>query len=600
MAIVKTIEKAESKIKSNEHLFAAIEYITRKEKASLISYNLCPESTPSELTRFFDETRELFGKNKGILAHHLVQSFDKYDNITPELAHKIGKELMEKCFPDFQVVVTTHIDGACIHNHFIINSVSMINGKKFYDNKKTINAIRRVSDELCYKNNLKVIEHKGRYSRIDESTYRLAREGKSWKFNLADDLDEALEKCNTKDKFVDFFTERNYEIKYSDNHIVFRKVGEKKSIRVDTLAKQFGDKYKKDNIDKKLGVESKVEKKKIEYKSPLPSLDSFNEQAKQNWKKYEKKYGKKIKVQNKKFFNRFVFTKNPLLFTIRLILYIFNHSKKNVHKQSVNQSKRYKIKTNVDYSKMQKTLSNVPYRTLTQTMGNVAQIKLYSWQLAQIFDAEILCHAKIDMQTGVALVTLKEHSLDRVANVLGLQNPDELIQQAETIRNRKIYRKLKTSEDKIEYLIVNKAQIDELSYRCVEFASFKKAEDKFNIAFSVKDKDKIMNILYPNKTEEPGTPTFVQKNAAINRRLKKQSEETGEKLCYKVVVLSEYKALKNTDIDFAVFRKDDGKFNVVFLEHSREDINTALKKAKSKGDVTATKGVANQNSKISP
>lgn len=149
-------------------------------------------------------------------------------------------------------------------------------------------------------------------------------------------------------------------------------------------------------------------------------------------------------------------------------------------------------------------------------------------------------------------------------------------------------------------MIVNKAQIDELSYRCIEFASFKKSEDKFNIAFSEKDKDKIMNILYPNKTEEPGTPTFVQKNAAINRRLKKQSEETGEKLCYKVVVLSEYKALKDTDIDFAVFRKDDGKFNVVFLEHNREDINTALKKAKPKGDVTATKGVANQNPKISP
>src|SRR5699024_12512650 len=40
------------------------------------------------------QTRELFSKNDGIQAHHVIQSF-KPDEVTPEKANQVGLELAE-------------------------------------------------------------------------------------------------------------------------------------------------------------------------------------------------------------------------------------------------------------------------------------------------------------------------------------------------------------------------------------------------------------------------------------------------------------------------------------------------------------------------
>ncbi|MBR5422916.1 MAG: relaxase/mobilization nuclease domain-containing protein, partial [Clostridia bacterium] len=58
-----------------------------------------------------------FGKEGGILAHHAYQSF-KPDEVTPDLAHKIGVETAKKMWgDDFEVIVATHMGSHCIHNH---------------------------------------------------------------------------------------------------------------------------------------------------------------------------------------------------------------------------------------------------------------------------------------------------------------------------------------------------------------------------------------------------------------------------------------------------------------------------------------------------
>ena len=210
MAVVKTINKDPKKqmsnrMTSNVHIFNALNYITRKDKTTpeLTYCNLTNSNfTNWETTKFFQQTRKMYDKDNKILAHHLVQSFAVNDKLTPELANKIGRELIHKCFPDMQVVMTTHIDGKCLHNHFIINSVSPIDGHKFLDNMKTVRMIRRVSDELCYKYGLNVIENPQQTCRLDDATFRKAIEGKSWKFNLVNDIDKALEDCKTKEEFI--------------------------------------------------------------------------------------------------------------------------------------------------------------------------------------------------------------------------------------------------------------------------------------------------------------------------------------------------------------------------------------------------------------
>ena len=358
---------------------------------------------------------------------------------------------------------------------------------------------------------------------------------------------------------------------------MFHKNGEAKSIRADTLAKQFGNKYCKASIDKALGLQFvKPKKKKYKEENQKRVFEEMEQEAKNQWERYEKRYSDKVKVTSNKYFENLTFFKNPFEFTLNLLKHIFLNSKKTVHKNVIKQNLKYTVRQTTDYKKMRKRISNVPYRELTGTLGNTAQIKLYSFQLAKLFNDGILCYANVDMVTGVAMVTVKEHNLQRIANVLGLESADSLITQADTIRNRKTYSRLKRSGKKLEYLMVNKNQIDILNFKCVQFAKFQKSEDKFNIVFLENDKDRILNLLYPNKSTEPTAPTFVQVNSQINRRLKKQSEETGEKLCYKVISSKQYDLIKNSDIDYAVFKKENGSYNLVFLESNSNNINNIL------------------------
>ena len=126
------------------------------------------------------------------------------------------------------------------------------------------------------------------------------------------------------------------------------------------------------------------------------------------------------------------------------------------------------------------------------------------------------------------------------------------------------------------YLRVSAEQVQALHERCVTFACYEKG-DNFNIAFAPEDKKKILDILYPNREEKTGENTFFKRNAAINRQIKNKAIETGEKICYKVVYANQYKQLRNTALEFAVFRTKDGKYNVVFLESQKTAIEAALR-----------------------
>jgi hypothetical protein len=154
--------------------------------------------------------------------------------------------------PNYQVVVATHVDRDHIHNHFIINSVNPQTGYKWHDNKDTVRHLREVSDELCRKYGLSVIDENTK-SGIDQTTYQLAVKGKSWKVDLVKDLDEAILTCKSKLDFIDYLNKRDYKVRYKDIHITITKQGEKKGIRVDTLARQFGEKYTKENLEKAMG-----------------------------------------------------------------------------------------------------------------------------------------------------------------------------------------------------------------------------------------------------------------------------------------------------------------------------------------------------------
>ena len=193
MATVKSVKSA---IKSSDYVAKSISYILSPEtksgnekcfKATCLN---CANGGAEELAKQFYEIRRAYNKDSERLAHHYVQSFSPNENITPELAHKLGVELAEKIAPEYQVIVSTHIDKDHIHNHFLINSVSMETGSKWLGNKATLKNMREQSDRLCRKYGLSVIDETTGLSGIDQTTQKLAEKGKSWKVDLCHALDE--------------------------------------------------------------------------------------------------------------------------------------------------------------------------------------------------------------------------------------------------------------------------------------------------------------------------------------------------------------------------------------------------------------------------
>ncbi len=104
-------------------------------------------------------TKAQYQDESKIVCYHGFQSFQQGE-VTPEQAHEIGVKLAQKMWGDrFQAIVATHLNTNCLHNHFVVNSVSYTDGKHYHDNKKNLRLLRQRSDELCREYALSVIEN---------------------------------------------------------------------------------------------------------------------------------------------------------------------------------------------------------------------------------------------------------------------------------------------------------------------------------------------------------------------------------------------------------------------------------------------------------
>lgn len=585
MAYCKTVKKT---ITSETYLYEALSYVTNPEKASQVSFVteniVIPDNDVLSIETAYRRTRNIANKNTGILAHHFVQSFADYDNVTPELAHQIGLEFIKNNLSKYQVTLATHIDGNHIHNHFIINSVSPVDGLKFKGNKTTVRALRQASDDLCIKYNLSVIEKgtQSKYNILDNETLQCAKKGTSWKVQLVKDLDSAFDNCKTKNDFIDFMKNKNYAIKWTEKNITFQKDGVNKGIRADTLAKQFGAKYSKSSIEYKLNIVNQHKNIEEKSKNQISSFEykryQLNKFAVSEWKRQEKINQKNtIPYSYTPKFNKVLYAKSPLDFTIRLICYMFMSRKKKQCVRYRNDYKdTYKVKSYSDVKNKKQYVSNVNYNTLINSAGNTVQLKMYSWQIAKLLDNNILFSSKVDLSTGTALITVKDFDVERISKILNV--PYETLKtQSNLINNRKIKYNISKQNGTTEYLVIPKELLNKLkSYKNIEFSSSsRKKDNKFLISFNSNDKNKILSILYPNRQEQ-NKDSFYLKNLKVNREIKKQAQETNQKVCYKIVVNSQYKKLRNTDINFAVFIQKDGKYNIVYLESDKQKVNKVL------------------------
>ena len=245
-----------------------------EEQVFVTGINCYKETALQEMV----STKRKFRKEKGIVAYHAFQSF-KEGEVTPEIAHEIGVKLAEELWGDkFEVVVSTHLNTNHIHNHFVINSVSFIDGKKYRDNRETYALMRIKSDELCREYNLSVLKADLLGKRkIDYSKYYSSYIQKSNYYTLVkDDVDFAIKQAYSYKNFEKILKEMGYAITIRANKISLCRPPYKRNIRIE---RAFGQEYTIKNIEERIIA---TEKKIV----PFP-------EAYTNFKKYKSKRGKK-------------------------------------------------------------------------------------------------------------------------------------------------------------------------------------------------------------------------------------------------------------------------------------------------------------------
>lgn len=163
------------------------------------------------------KNRQEPNNDRNVLAYQIRQSFAPEDNIPPEEANRLGMELARRFFGDnHQLVVCTHIDtlesGGVIHNHIYANSTTLDCSRKFDNEKDSSFKVQELSDELCRKNGLSVVEEKGD-SGVDYGTYLDKKNGVDWKAIFKADIDELIPQCKNIDQLKQGLRDKGYSLR---------------------------------------------------------------------------------------------------------------------------------------------------------------------------------------------------------------------------------------------------------------------------------------------------------------------------------------------------------------------------------------------------
>ena len=265
-------------------LHNVIEYVEADYKTEEQYYvsgiNCSPETALEEMKI----TKEQFGKTTGILGFHAFQSFAEGE-VTPEQCHAIGVRLAEEMWGDrFEVVVSTHLNSNHYHNHFVINSVSFKDGKRYYDKRETYAELRRLSDSLCEEYGLSVIQEKPcRNSKINYSNYQKNANNRVNYYSIAkQDLDRAIGMATSYYDFEDLMKAMDYELIYRSNKLSIRRSPYKKNIRIE---RYFGNEYSIDRITQRI---------EEEHINRIPFIEEYGNKPKQKADYYKRRKPKGI------------------------------------------------------------------------------------------------------------------------------------------------------------------------------------------------------------------------------------------------------------------------------------------------------------------
>lgn len=236
---VRDKEKTTKKPEQAGSLEEAIDYALNRKKTETAVFE---DGIGCTCETAFDDmaaTKKRFHKTGGVQGYHLIQSFAEGE-VTPELAHLIGLELTEAVLKgQFEAVITTHLNTRHYLNHIVFNSVSMEDGHKYHSNSRSYyEEIRRISDGLCRKYGLSVIQTNGKG--MSYAQWQAERKGRpSWRTGIRMDIREAVQMSFTWKQFLHQMEAKGYDWKLGRKYISLKAPGMERYVRLKSLGENY-------------------------------------------------------------------------------------------------------------------------------------------------------------------------------------------------------------------------------------------------------------------------------------------------------------------------------------------------------------------------
>ena len=253
-------EKQDMDGKEAQGLSDVIEYAVQQQKTGkavesegetvmrqfVSGVNCSPSTARDEMIA----VKKRFGKEGGTVAYHGYQSFAPGE-ATPELAHEIGLALAKKLWGEkYQVLVATHLDRENhLHNHFVVNTVSFVDGIKYHRTEQDYFDMQRESDRLCREYGLSVIENPQRGKSKHYGEWRAEQEGRPTYLSLIKaDVDTAIRQSMTERQFFYHLRQMGYDVKVGKD-ITVRPPNYPRGRK---LMRNFGEDYSMENIRRRI------------------------------------------------------------------------------------------------------------------------------------------------------------------------------------------------------------------------------------------------------------------------------------------------------------------------------------------------------------
>lgn len=235
------------------------DYVRQDEKIKQPFYvtglNCLPDTAVQEMALI----KRQYHKEGGILGFHGYQSFAPGE-VTPEQAHEIGVKLAKALWGDrFEVIIATHQDREHLHNHFVLNSVSFKDGKKFYASKATYQEMRDVSDQLCREYQLQVIEETKSGKAMHYSEWQARQEGEdTWRGLILQDIDGVIQESVTLRQFFFRMRQKGYTFKPNAKYFTLKPPGKERFVRIDRKYPE----YSLEKIEARIYAQEKIKRHK--------------------------------------------------------------------------------------------------------------------------------------------------------------------------------------------------------------------------------------------------------------------------------------------------------------------------------------------------